>query len=118
MAAVGYLWFGFLDSPLIGLAVPVGIIMGSGMVTSVVAGQTLIGQEADPRITGSTLGAFNFFGSIGVLVGTVVGGYLFDIWKPGGPYLMMGIGSVAVLLAALYVRLRHGAAGSTGQSSA
>jgi len=110
LGAVGYLGFGALENPLISLAIPVGIVLGCGMVTSVISGQTLIGQEADPRITGSTLGAFNFFGSIGTLVSTVLGGYLFDIWTNGGPFLMMGIGSTAILLFAIYVRLRHGVA--------
>ena len=41
------------------------------MIASVIASQTLIGQEADPRITGSTLGAFNFFGGLGTIFATV-----------------------------------------------
>jgi MFS family permease len=110
LGSIGYLAFGSLENPLLGVAVPVGIILGCGMVTSVISGQTLIGQEADPRITGSTLGAFNFFGSIGTLIATVLGGYLFDIWTEGGPFLMMGFGSVLVLIFSIYVRARHGAA--------
>jgi MFS family permease len=108
LGAIGYLAFGSLSSPLLGSAIPIGIILGCGMITSVIAGQTLIGQEADPRITGSTLGAFNFFGSVGTLVATVLGGYLFDIWTPGAPFLMMGFGSFIVLILAIYVRLRYG----------
>jgi MFS family permease len=117
LGAVGYLAFGSLSSPLLGLAIPVGIVLGCGMVTSVIAGQTLIGQEADPRITGSTLGAFNFFGALGTLVSTVLGGYLFDIWTKGGPFLMMGIGSSAILIFAIYVRLRHGVAAPATQAT-
>lgn len=109
LGAIGYLAFGSLESPLLGIAIPIGIILGCGMITSVISGQTLIGQEADPRITGSTLGAFNFFGSVGTLVATVLGGYLFDIWTEGGPFLMMGIGSTLICSFAIYVRLRHGA---------
>ena len=107
LGAVGYIAFGSLDSPLLGIAIPIGFIMGTGMITSVISSQTLIGQEADPRITGSTLGAFNFFGSVGTLVATVLGGYLFDIWTPGGPFLMMGIGSLLVCVLAIFVRLRQ-----------
>ena len=114
VAAVGYLWFGSLASPLmegpwyLSIALWAGIVMGFGQVGSVIAGQTLIGQEADPKIAGSTLGAFNFFGSIGTLVSSVLGGYLFDVWTNGGPFLMMGIGSTLLLLFAIYVRARHG----------
>ncbi len=106
LATAGYLAFGSLASPLFGLAIPVGILLGCGQVASIIAGQTLIGQETDPRIAGSTLGAFNAFGAMGTLAGSVLGGYLFDTWTYGGPFLMMGIFSLAVMLGALYVRFR------------
>jgi len=110
LGAAGYLAFGSLASPLVAMAIPVGIVLGSGMIASVIAGQTLIGQEADPKITGSTLGAFNFFGAVGTLFATVVGGYLFDMWTSGGPFLMMGIGSSVIFLFAIFVRIRYGVA--------
>jgi MFS family permease len=110
LGAAGYLVFGSLGSPLVALAIPIGILLGTGMISSVIASQTLIGQEADPKITGSTLGAFNFFGGLGTLVATVLGGYLFDIWTAGGPFLMMGIGSAAIFLFAVFVRMRYGVA--------
>jgi MFS family permease len=96
-----------ISSPLVGTAIPIGIVLGSGMIACVIASQTLIGQEADPQITGSTLGVFNFFGGLGTLFATVLGGYLFDMWTPGGPFLMMGIGSVVILLFAVAVRARE-----------
>lgn len=109
LATCGYIAFGSLASPLFGIAIPVGILLGCGQVASIIAGQTLIGQEADPRIAGSTLGVFNAFGAVGTLVGSVGGGYLFDTWSYGGPFIMMGIASFVVMLGALYVRLRYGA---------
>ncbi|NND54007.1 MAG: MFS transporter [Gammaproteobacteria bacterium] len=110
VATFGYLAFGSLDSPLFGIAIPVGIALGCGQVASIIAGQTLIGQEADPRIAGSTLGAFNAFGALGTLVGSVMGGYLFDTWSYGGPFIMMGFASLLVMLGAIWVRLRYGTA--------
>ena len=107
LGAVGYLAFGSLANPLVGMAIPVGMVLGSGMIACVIASQTLIGQEADPKITGSTLGVFNFFGGLGTLFATVLGGYLFDMWTPGGPFLLMGIGSTVVLLFAIVVRMRE-----------
>jgi len=112
LGAVGYLAFGSLASPLVGMAIPVGMVLGSGMIACVIASQTLIGQEADPKITGSTLGVFNFFGGLGTLFATVLGGYLFDMWTPGGPFLLMGIGSTVVLLFAIVVRMRERIGGS------
>jgi MFS family permease len=107
LAVIGYMGFGMLDYPIMGLAIPVGIVMGCGQVASIIASQTLIGQEADPRIAGSTLGAFNFFGAAGTMISGVLGGYLFDKWTNGGPFLMMGIASFGLMLACIFVRLRE-----------
>jgi len=103
LAFVGYMGFGSLASPIMGWAIPIGIVMGCGQVASIIASQTLIGQEADPRIVGSTLGAFNFFGAIGTIISGVLGGYLFDKWTSGGPFLMMGIASFLLMLACVFV---------------
>lgn len=110
LAGIGYLAFGSLSDPLLGIAIPVGVLLGCGQVATIIAGQTLIGQEAEPRIAGSTLGAFNAFGALGTLIGSVGGGYLFDSWTYGGPFIMMGAASLAVMLMAMVVRLRYGVA--------
>ncbi len=107
LATTGYLIFGSQTDPLGGIAVPAAIVLGIGQVSSILAGQTLVGQEADPRITGSILGVFSFFGAIGTLVGSWVGGQLFALWRPGAPFLMMGMFNLMVMLAALMVRARH-----------
>ena len=59
------------------------------------------------RIAGSTLGAFNFFGAAGTMISGVLGGYLYDKWMPGGPFLMMGIASFLLMVACIVVRLRE-----------
>ena len=107
LSVFGYLGFGMLASPIAGWAIPFGIVMGCGQVAAIIASQTLIGQEADPRIVGSTLGIFNLFGSVGTLLSGVLGGYLFDKWTNGGPFLMMGIASALLMLAAMFVRSRE-----------
>ena len=115
LATVGYIGFGSLPDPITGLAIPVGIILGCGQIASIISGQTLIGQETDPRIAGSTLGAFNAFGAMGTLVGSVLGGYLFDLWTFGAPFLMMGCASAMVMIAAISIRFRHGKAPTVAQ---
>jgi len=116
LSVIGYMGFGSLDYPIMGLAIPVGIFMGCGQVACIIASQTLIGQEADPRIAGSTLGAFNFFGAIGTMISGVLGGYLFDKWTSGGPFLMMGIASFGLMLACIAVRLRENRVAVTATS--
>ncbi|MGI9308933.1 MAG: MFS transporter [Gammaproteobacteria bacterium] len=106
IAAAGYISFGLLPSPLASGAIFAAILLGLGQTSSIIVGQTLIGQESDPRITGAVLGVFNFFGAFGTLIGAVVGGFLFDLWRPGGPFLLMGAANLTIVLAAVYVRAR------------
>jgi MFS family permease len=116
LATVGYSWFGSLGYPIMGIAIPVGILMGCGQVASIIASQTLIGQEADPRIAGSTLGIFNLFGAAGTMISGVLGGYLYDKWTHGGPFLMMGIASFGLMIACIVVRYRFDPGAARGSA--
>jgi MFS family permease len=115
LAALGYLAFGLQTNPLADFAYVAAILLGIGQMSSILAGQTLISQEARPEIAGSVIGVFSFFGAIGTLVGSWVGGQLFGLWRPGAPFLLMGAFNFLILLAALWVRARerHGAAAAT-----
>jgi MFS family permease len=104
-AAAGYLAFGLQDDPLGSIAIPAALLLGVGQIASILAGQTLISQEADPRITGAVIGVFSFFGAIGTLAGSWIGGQLFALWRPGAPFLLMGMFNLLVMIAAIIVRL-------------
>ena len=114
-AAIGYLVFGAQGNPLGEMSLYIAVLLGIGQMSSILAGQTLISQEADPRIAGSVIGVFSFFGAIGTLVGGWLGGQLFGLWRPGAPFLLMGGFNTLVCLAALYVlarQRRHASAGA------
>ena len=42
-------------------------------------------------IAGSMRGLYNFFGQIGVLLMSILAGYLYDVWGPSSPFLIIGI---------------------------
>jgi MFS family permease len=106
LAATGYIVFGLQSSPFSGSWVPIAFILGIGQVAAILAGATLVGQEADPKITGATIGVWSFCGAIGTMMGSLLGGILFDIWMPGAPFLLMGAANLLVMAAAVYVRLK------------
>jgi MFS family permease len=107
LASAGYILFGLQDSPFSSSWLPIALILGIGQVSAILAGTTLIGQEADPKITGATLGAWSFCGALGTMMGSLLGGILFDVWMPGAPFLLMGAANILVMIAALYVRIRY-----------
>ena len=106
LATVGYFLFGLQDTPFGNSAMAIAFVLGIGQVSAILAGATLIGQEADPKITGATLGVWSFCGAIGTMIGSLAGGLLFDFWRPGAPFILMGALNLLVMAAALYVRVK------------
>lgn len=46
---------------------------------------------------------FTLAGAIGILLATKIGGWVFDAWMPGGPFVITGLLNGLVMLAALAV---------------
>ena len=107
LAAIGYILFGLQENPFVGSWIAIALILGVGQVAAILAGTTLVGQEADPKISGSTLGVWSFCGALGTMMGSLLGGILFDVWMPGAPFLFMGAANFLVMSAALYVRIKY-----------
>ena len=106
LASAGYLMYGLQDNPLTGNWVPIAALLGLGQVSAILAGTTLVGQEADPKITGATIGVWSFCGAFGTMLGSLLGGILFDIWRPGAPFLLMAGFNLLVLVSAIVVRIK------------
>ena len=67
--------------------------------------QALLGQQAPGNLRGSVMGIAAFTSALGVLFATSLGGWLFDHWRAGGPFVMIAVVNALVLLVALWVRL-------------
>jgi MFS family permease len=106
LATVGYFLFGLQDTPYGNSSMAIAFVLGIGQVSAILAGATLIGQEADPKITGATVGVWSFCGAIGTMIGSLAGGLLFDFWMPGAPFILMGALNLLVMAGALYVRIK------------
>lgn len=107
LAAIGYIVFGLQANPFGAGSLPVALLLGVGQISAILAGTTLVGQEADPKITGATIGAWSFCGAVGVMFGSLLGGLLFDWWKPGAPFLLMGGLNLLVAIAAIWCRISY-----------
>ena len=107
LAAIGYIAFGLQEDPLGAGGIAIALLLGVGQISAILAGTTLIGQEADPQITGATIGVWSFCGAVGVMFGSLAGGLLFDWWMPGAPFLLMGAMNGIVAIAAIWCRLSY-----------
>ncbi|KAG0004360.1 hypothetical protein BGZ80_001040 [Entomortierella chlamydospora] len=79
---------------------------GIGQIGMIVTGMTLVnGMHIDPRYRGSVAGVFSFCGAVSIMVMARLGGYLFDVWMHGAPFVLMGIAHLIVSLLSIYVRI-------------
>lgn len=106
IAGVAYLWVGFSPDPLALIFIPAALMLGMGESAAILSGAAVIGQEASESIRGAVVGLFNFCGSVGTLTIAFVGGFLFDAWMPGAPFVMVGVINLLVMVGAVLVR-RH-----------
>jgi hypothetical protein len=107
LAAIGYLSFGLVDDPFSNKVFIPAVLLGMGEVSTIISGNALIGQAAPAAVRGAVLGSFALCGALGILIATSMGGRLFDLWMPGGPFVQMGIINTLVLAGAIYVRRRR-----------
>jgi MFS family permease len=104
VAFVGYASLGLLDNPLSWEMYVAAAFVGAGEMGANISATSLIGKEAPDRGRGAVLGLFSLFGAVGIMVVGIVGGWLFDNWKPVGPFLYMA-GSNALLVVLALVML-------------
>jgi MFS family permease len=105
LSIAGYGWMGFTPDPAASAAAfGAAAMLGIGQASGILASQVLIGQEAPGPIRGAVIGMVGFFGAVGILLISKVGGYAFDAWRPGAPFIIMAIANAVLLVFALYVR--------------
>lgn len=106
LSIVGYCWMGLIPDPTEPEAFGAAALLGIGQSSGILASQVLIGQVAPGPIRGAVIGMVGFFGAVGILAISKVGGYAYDEWMPGAPFVIMAIVNAILLIFALYVRWR------------
>lgn len=108
LSVVGYGWMGFTPDPALGgLAFGAAAMLGIGQASGILASQVLIAQEAPSAIRGAVIGMVGFFGALGILAISKIGGYTFDEWRPGSPFIIMAGANILLLAFAIWVRSRR-----------
>jgi MFS family permease len=108
LSIAGYGWMGFTPDPAMGgAAFGAAAMLGIGQASGILASQVLIAQEAPSAIRGAVIGMVGFFGALGILAISKIGGYTFDEWRPGSPFIIMAGANVLLLAFAIWVRSRR-----------
>ena len=101
LAGIGYSSLGMLDNPLDWPMYIAAAFVGMGEMAANISATSLIGKEAPERGRGAVIGVFSFCGAIGIAIVASVGGWLFDNWKPVGPFLFMAAANTLMFVLAL-----------------
>ncbi|KAG0252602.1 hypothetical protein BG011_006875 [Mortierella polycephala] len=79
-------------------------LTGIGQMGMIVTGMTLVnGLNVDPKYRGSVAGVFSFTGAVSIMIMARLGGYLFDAWMRGAPFVLMGIAHLVIMVMSVYV---------------
>ncbi|MEO8225311.1 MAG: MFS transporter [Gammaproteobacteria bacterium] len=89
LAGIGYSSLGMLTNPLGNGMYIAAAFVGMGEMAANISATSLIGKEAPDRGRGAVLGLYSFSGALGIMLVALIGGWLFDNWKPVGPFLLM-----------------------------
>jgi MFS family permease len=97
LAAAAYLLCGLLDDPTRGgLMIAVAALLGAGQIAAIIAGQTLLGQEAPPGVRGAVFGLAGICASAAILFTNGLGGWLYDIVSRGAPFFLLAGVNLAI----------------------
>ena len=108
LAAAAYLLCGFIADPTQDvLMAAVAMLLGAGQIAAIIAGQTMLGQEAPRDVRGAVFGLAGICASAGILFTNAFGGWLYDSVSKGGPFfLLAGVNFVIFLFGVRLARRR------------
>jgi MFS family permease len=107
IATVSYIWIGITPDVTAKSAIPILMILGGGQMLAFLASQMLLAGEAPKNIRGSVFGLQGFFGALGILAMSSLGGYFFDSIGPGMPFVLMGLTNGIILLWSIWVKYQE-----------
>ncbi|CAO3598897.1 unnamed protein product [Absidia cylindrospora] len=106
IGAGGCIPFAFSIDPTSQASMALVVLIGIGQYGMIISGLTMVGGDHVPVDSrGSVAGTYSFFGALGIIVLSKLGGVLFDRWMKGAPFLLLGIGHALVLVFAIAVYL-------------
>lgn len=101
---IGYCSTYFIDDPFGNGMLVVVVLIGLSEIGAIITSGVLISQQTPVEKRGAVIGIFNLSGAIGILVSSVVGGYLFDHWNNSGPFVFVGFCALIVFVWGVIVR--------------
>lgn len=107
LAGAGYLSLALVGDPLGTEMYYAAVLIGFGEIAANLSALSLVGKEAPAKGRGAVIGMFSLFGAFGILLVAKIGGTLFDQVSHIGPFILVGIANIVVLVLAVVVLKLH-----------
>ncbi|GII64001.1 MFS transporter [Sphaerisporangium krabiense] len=104
LAAAAYLSTLLVDDPLGGGMMAVAVLVGVGEIAVITTAGPLLAQQAPAEVRGSAFGVHTLCGAAGIMIISALGGWLYDTWRPAGPFVVAGVAGLLVTAFGLAVR--------------
>ena len=106
IGAIAYLAMFFIHDPLSrGMMF---VMMGTGVaqMAGIITSQVLLVEQAPAQMRGVIAGTFGIFGAIAQIGLAWAGGILFDTWREAGPFVIVGLLNLGLVVACQILRPR------------
>ena len=87
--AVVYTLTLLISDPLSGGMIALGLFIGFVQTSGVITGGALIAQHSPEEVRGSVMGFYAFCGALGIMVTSLISGWIFDGWMAQGPFVFV-----------------------------
>jgi MFS family permease len=107
LAGGGYLSLALIGNPFGTEMYFAAVLIGFGEIAANLSSLSLVGKEAPSKGRGAVIGMFSLFGALGILIVAKIGGILFDEVSRIGPFILVGIANIVVMVLAIIVLRLH-----------
>ncbi|KAJ3245315.1 hypothetical protein HDU78_009560 [Chytriomyces hyalinus] len=95
----------FYADPVKGYVFGLVIFVGLSEIGLVIGNISLVTHSGSVKesVRGSVAGVSSACGALGILIASKLGGYLFDNWREGAPFLVLAVGHFVAIVCGVYV---------------
>ncbi|KAJ3072508.1 hypothetical protein HDU99_002176, partial [Rhizoclosmatium hyalinum] len=99
LGLISYLFMFYAD-PIQAYVFAIVIFVGLSEIGLVIGNISLVtnSKSVDKSIRGSVAGVSSACGAVGILLSSKLGGWLFDHWKEGAPFLVLAVGHLLAVI--------------------
>lgn len=107
IGVIGYGGTYFVTDPFGATMIACAVFIGLAEVGCIITSGVLINDRSPEEVRGAVVSFFSMCGAIGIMVASIVGGWLFDHWHATGPFVLFAGFAALVTVWGLVLRSKN-----------